>query len=214
MKICECSRLFSCETWEFHTSKWLGEVIYGTTTTTITTITITITTRMIIIIIIITSCGVVFSTEVCVVPRWVLDAWWVCRWCYQKLWWWDKSPSSQQAGGTVDSSDVEVGEISWEISAKFRWNLGWWRQRHDSLKKILSWLSKNLAKGNILTSVDVDRGHFNVPCMTYMGHLMKTKDRGVQMIWNGRFRVARFIDMNALWASNWCVDSFLWSPQL
>jgi len=25
------------------------------------------------------------------------------------------------------------------------------------------------ATGNILTSVDVDRGHFNVPCMTYMG---------------------------------------------
>ena len=197
MKICECSRLFSCETWEFHTSKWLGEVIYGTTTTTIT-ITITITS-IIIIIIIITSCGVVFPTEVCVVPRWVLDARWELRWRYQKLWWWDKSPSSQQAGKSP------------KISVKSRFS---WRQRRISLKKILSWLSKNLAKGNILTSVDVDRGHFNVPCMTYIGHLMKTKDRGVQMIWNGRFRVARFIDMNALWASNWCVDSFLWSPQL
>ena len=52
------------------------------------------------------------TTEVCVVPRWVLDAWWDSRWCYQKLWWWDKSPSSQQAGGTVDSSDVRSVEIS------------------------------------------------------------------------------------------------------
>ena len=200
MKICECSRLFSCETWEFHTSKWLGEVIYGTTTTTITTITITITITTRIIIIIITSCGVVFPTEVCVVPRWVLDA----RWELQVT-----LPETLVVGqksffATGWGNGRFVRCRGWwnflEISAKSRWNLG--REGRDmiSLKKILSWLSKNLAKGNILTSVDVDRGHFNVPCMTYIGHLMKTKDRGVQMIWNGRFRVARFIDMNALWA--------------
>ena len=64
----------------------------------------------------------------------------------------------------------------------------------------------DLATGNILTSVDVDRGHFNVPCMTYMGHLMKENmngsDLGVQMIWDGQFLVARFINMKLFSASN------------